>query len=92
MLATESVAKPGTDPSLLTSPTADLLTSPTADDEQDFAEPTSKDKQPPKELWRTKQVRKSLGSDFDSVAAHATADDSAHADAEMVDSMPSCTI
>ena len=84
MLAAESVAKPGTDPS--------LLTSPTADDEQDFAEPTSKDKQPPKEHWHTKVVRKSLGSDFYSVAAPATAYDSAHADAEMVDSMPSCTI
>ena len=86
MLAAESVAKPGTDPS--------LLTSPTADDEQDFAEPTSKDKQPPKERVHTTVVRKSshLGSYFDSVAAHATAKDSAHADEEMVDLMPSCTI
>jgi hypothetical protein len=84
MSAADSVAKSGTDRS--------VLTSPTADDDQDFAEPTSKVKQPSKERRRTQVVRKSLGSDFDSVAAHATADDSAHADAEMVDLMPSCTI
>ena len=77
MSAADSVAKSGNDRS--------VLTSPTADDDEDFAEPTSKDKRPAKQRRRTKEVRKSLGSDFDSVAAPATADASANADAEMVE-------
>ena len=76
MSAAESVAKSGKARS--------VLTSPIADDDEDFAEPFSKQKQPPKECRRPKVVRKSLDSDFDSVAAPATADESEHADAEIV--------
>jgi len=74
MSAAQSVPKSGTDRS--------VLTSPTADDDEDFEEPTPRDKGPAKQ-GRRKQCRKSLGSDFDSVAASPAADASAIADAEM---------
>ena len=77
MSAADSVPKSGTDRS--------VLTSPTADDDEDFEEPTSRDKRPAKQGRRTKQCRKSLGRDFDSVAASPAADASADADAEMLD-------
>jgi hypothetical protein len=76
MSASDSVPKSGTDRS--------VLTSPTADDDEDFEEPTPRDKGPAKQ-GRRKQCRKSLGSDFDSVAASPAADASANADAEMED-------
>jgi len=75
MSAAESVAKSGKARS--------VLTSPIADDEDDFLEPSSKAKETQQQRRRPKVVRKSLDSEFDSVAAPASADESAHADEEI---------